>query len=351
MSSHGFHDAEKAQCVIWVAEGHGYTASQRKFRKKYQKNPPDRSSIRRWYEQYQSRGSHSHLGGNGRPQISDEKKEMIRSMFNENPTVSLRTAATQVGVHHTTIWSFLRRELKLYPYKLQMAQQLSEEDETKRINFARYCRAELRFDSEFLKRVVFTDECKFSLSGFVNKQNCRIWGSERPNEVYQTPHNSPSVMVWCGVSKNEIIGPYFFGNETVTGESYKKLLRYYAFPKLRDYPDNTIFQQDGAPPHYAVPVRQYLDKKYPNKWMGRGGPILWPPRSPDLTPCDYFLWGYLKDIVYRTRPTNISELKTKIRDAVSTIDEDTLQKVFKNMENRICFVLREKGGHFEHLLN
>ena len=37
MSSHGFHDAEKAQCVIWVAEGHGYTASQRKFRTKYQK--------------------------------------------------------------------------------------------------------------------------------------------------------------------------------------------------------------------------------------------------------------------------------------------------------------------------
>jgi len=38
MSSHGFNDAEKAQCVIWVAEGHGYTASQRKFRPKFPKS-------------------------------------------------------------------------------------------------------------------------------------------------------------------------------------------------------------------------------------------------------------------------------------------------------------------------
>lgn len=67
--------------------------------------------------------------------------------------------------------------------------------------------------------------------------------------------------------------------------------------------------------------------------MGRAGPVSWPARSPDLTPCDYFLWEYLKYIVYREPPNNISDLKTKISEAVATIDDDTLEKVYKNMKN------------------
>jgi len=158
-------------------------------------------------------------------------------------------------------------------------------------------------------------------------------------------------MVWCAISVKEIIGPYFFEDGTVTGERYKRMLRYFAFPRLRDYPETTIFQQDVAPLHFANTTTEYLDLKYPNRWMGRGGPIPWPPRSPDLTPCDYFLWGHVKDKVYSERPNNIAELKDKIREAVTSIDEDTLRKVFENMKNRLAFVVRQKGAHFEHLLN
>ena len=85
--------------------------------------------------------------------------------------------------------------------------------------------------------------------------------------------------------------------------------------------------------------------------MGRGEPVPWPARSPDLTPCDYFLLGYIKDLVYLQRPDSISELKTKIRDAVQSINGDILRAVYKNMETRLGFVVREQGGHFEHLIN
>ena len=61
------------------------------------------------------------------------------------------------------------------------------------------------------------------------------------------------------------------------------MLPYFLFPKLRDYPEDMLFQQDGAPPHYAVVTREYLDMKLPNRWIGRGGHIAWPARSPDLT--------------------------------------------------------------------
>jgi hypothetical protein len=60
------------------------------------------------------------------------------------------------------------------------------------------------------------------------------------------------------------------------------------------------FQQDGAPPHFGNVVRDTLDSEFPGRWIGRTGPIPWPPRSPDLTPPDFFLWGYVKDKVFAT---------------------------------------------------
>ncbi|KAE9536207.1 hypothetical protein AGLY_007430 [Aphis glycines] len=62
--------------------------------------------------------------------------------------------------------------------------------------------------------------------------------------------------------------------------------------------------------HYTIPVREYLDREYPGKWIGRRGPIEWPPRSPDLTPIDFFLWGHLKTVVYKTPNDNI-EMNSK----------------------------------------
>ena len=51
------------------------------------------------------------------------------------------------------------------------------------------------------------------------------------------------------------------------------------------------FQQDGAPPHYLGEVREYLNTRFPGRWIGRAAPIAWPPRSPNLTPLDFFFMG------------------------------------------------------------
>ena len=57
-------------------------------------------------------------------------------------------------------------------------------------------------------------------------------------------------------------------------------------------------QHDGASPHFSHFVRQYLNYKFPKGWVGRGGKKNWPPRSPDLNPLDYHVWGYMKAMVY-----------------------------------------------------
>ena len=79
------------------------------------------------------------------------------------------------------------------------------------------------------------------------------------------------------------------------------------------------YQQDGAPPHFARCVRNLLTEKFHHQWIGRGGPIEWPARSPDLTPLDFYLWGHVKSIVYRQPPNTIAGMKLSIMLAFRSI--------------------------------
>jgi hypothetical protein len=65
------------------------------------------------------------------------------------------------------------------------------------------------------------------------------------------------------------------------------------------------------------------------------GDIAWPARSPDLTVPDFFLWGFLKDRVFRKRIMIIPELKPAIVDEVAAIDEDLRRRVYGNFRTRL----------------
>jgi hypothetical protein len=102
---------------------------------------------------------------------------------------------------------------------------------------------------------------------------------------------------------DNLIGPFFFSEKTVTGRSYLGMLELYTLPQ---FPPQTILQQDGAPHHFC-----HLDREMAGRWIGRGGPIAWPPTSPDLTPLDFFLWRYMKNIVYRVKINDLRHLKAR----------------------------------------
>jgi len=87
------------------------------------------------------------------------------------------------------------------------------------------------------------------------------------------------------------------------------------------------FQHDGAPSHYTRHVMQHLNDTFPNRWIGHGSTINWPPRSPDLTPLDFCLWGLMKSEVYRKKVDTRDELLVIILDVIACIKEcqDTLR--------------------------
>ena len=89
----------------------------------------------------------------------------------------------------------------------------------------------------------------------------------------------------------------------------------------------------------------FLDATFPNRWIGRDGPTPWPPRSPDITPFDFFLWGYVKDKVFSTPVPDITNLKARITDGIATVTEDMLENTWRETDYRLDVLRATKKEH------
>ena len=128
----------------------------------------------------------------------------------------------------------------------------------------------------------------------MNRHNCRIWADEKPNALQEWERDSPKVNVWMGITKSKVYVPYMFAEPTVTGITYHDSLQQFLEPQLIQdgILDSVVYQQDGASPHFVLIVRNYLNGTFPRRWIGRASRRLWAPRSPDLTPMDFFRMGF-----------------------------------------------------------
>ena len=153
-----------------------------------------------------------------------------------------------------------------------------------------------------------SDEAPFHLGGYVNKQNCRIWGSENRKMVIENLLHPQRVTTWYGFWAAGIIEPYFFKNEAgvavwVNGLRYWTMINEFLWPELKDIDVVDVYlQQDDATCHTSCKTICLSCGKFPGSVISRNGDYDWPPRWCDLTPLDFFLWGYVKDKVYADAP-------------------------------------------------
>ncbi|KAJ8955873.1 hypothetical protein NQ318_005421, partial [Aromia moschata] len=178
------------------------------------------------------------------------------------------------------------KQNRILPYKPKFRHTLEEGDEAKRLDFCLEMSNRVLNHVGFHKRILFSDE-----STFFNKRR-----------------------------------------------------RFLSALPVLDYRTRMFFQQDGCPAHHGVTVRNYFNSEFNERWIGRDGPILWPPRSPDLTILDFYLWGRLKQIVYREPLENDEEqLKTGIQNAVKSLSIEEISNSFNEFRVRIE-ICAEKGG-------
>jgi hypothetical protein len=344
--------AIRIKIVLLMAKFESLTAVQRKLKVEFGDQTPSLHCIKDTFERFKETGTVEERQRSGRPPIiNEEKAEEVLHFCETDPTSSVRTVAAACSIPKTTAHRIMTENLSLKPYKMHFVQQLYEEDLQDRIEMCNILKPMLsNKDNE--ENIFFSDEATFHLNGLVNKHNVRYWSESNPFIQIETVMRSPKVNVWCAMSCNRLIGPFFFEGDTVDGPKYLSMLQEFFIPEVRKLNKmrSLIFQQDGAPAHFAVDVRRFLDKTFPGRWTGRGGPIRWAPRSPDLTPLDFFLWGYVKANVYQSRYANLAELKGAIHQEIKAISKKTLPDVFSNILKRMDLCVSVDGDHFEHLL-
>ncbi|GFV99150.1 uncharacterized protein TNCV_1511231 [Trichonephila clavipes] len=104
------------------------------------------------------------------------------------------------------------------------------------------------------------------------------------------------------------------------------------------------FQQDGATCHTARATIDLLKDTLGDRLISRFGPVNWPPRSCDLTPLDYFLWVYVKSLVYADKPQTLDHLEDNVRRVIADIRPQMLEKVIENWTSRLDYIRASRGS-------
>jgi hypothetical protein len=137
-----------------------------------------------------------------------------------------------------------------------------------------------------------------------------------------------------------------FFETIINAEAYQKLIQQF-IALLQVDERNCWFQQDNTTAHTAASTMEILHEFFGGNVISKG---VWPPRSPDLTTPDFFLWSYLKDTVYRSKPQGLKQLKVNITRAIEEVNKRTLKKVAWKTAKRVDKCILMNGHHFQYLL-
>ncbi|GFX90935.1 transposable element Tc3 transposase [Trichonephila clavipes] len=167
---------------------------------------------------------------------------------------------------------------------------------------------------DFHKRILFSDEAHFWLNGYVNKQNCRIWSEANPQVYVETPLHPEKLTVWCALWAGAVV------------------------PTRRRNMSHSWCHN------------QFIEDTFGDRLISRFGPVNWPPKSCDLTPLDYFLWGYVKSLVYADKPQTLDHLEDNIRRVIADIRPQMLEKVIENWTSRLDYIRASRGSPMPEII-
>jgi hypothetical protein len=221
-------------------------------------------------------------------------------------------------------------------------------DSAKRVAYCKWFLDFLDWEGEDILDVTFfTDEAYFHLSGYINSRNSHVWCAHNPHAFNKSLLHDEKIGVWVGMSRRRIFGPIFF-LETLNSQWYCDNIVYPFITQLKaDENDKAYFQQDGATAHTAHMSMVLLEDVFADRIISK---TIWPPRSPDLSLPNFFLWGVMKNSVHSNTPHTIDELKMDITEYIQNMDRAILNTVFENTVWRVNKCVETGGGHFKHYL-
>ena len=340
--------------VYWQTRS--YVETQRRFALAFPRaRIPTKGGIKYNVEKFDQHGTvrnrHKEACGARRRARNRANIAAVRRTLRRNPNSTCRRNAVP-HISRSTFNNIVRFDLAWHPYKIQRRHALKPGDYGRRQRFSRWLQNRPR---AWLNNTLVVDEANFYVNGSVSTNNVRCYapkGQPPRNFTYDIPDDKRKLVVWMGImGNNTVLGPVFVDGN-LNAQKYLDIINGTIVPHLtRQYgafQNGAIrranFLQDGASAHRARVVQQRLRQLFPGRVVGLGFDQEWPPRSPDLTACDFFLWGHLKAQVYSEGPpANIQTLRQRITTAVARLRRvDTAGRAVNSMRERAgrCIALR-----------
>ena len=295
----------------------------------------------------------------GRPVTATDENNVAtaKQIIEGNRQINTKLLFQQLDICSKSAHTILKKKLSMHPYKMQICLKLHEGDFERRVAFCEWFLQKYADNSNFNQTLIMSDEAHFELLMDVSISKTSVFGQkENPKETTEISLHSERVTVRFGIHEHRIISSYLFedGNGqtvTVNGQRYNDMINDFLIPKVNEM--NVIdpyFQQDGATCHIIRLNMEILRQTFPGILISRFGDVEWPARSPDHSPLDYFLWGYLKGKVYSNEPTNITQLKAAIEEEIQSIGQEMLTRAMVNLRHRAEISVRSAGQHLKHII-
>ena len=309
---------------------------------------------------------------------------LVQDLVSSSPDeqVSCRKLAARAGISKSSMHLVLRKGLRLFPYRLGEGQTLEEGHISMRLSACRVLQQRAAGDESFWRKIYFSDECYITLDRHVNSQNDRMWRpkGERPGVVATHVAHPDKLSIFVALKFGCRPIFWFFEEEAngvtrnvnVNSQNYIDMMRNHVIPIIKAnredpaYGQQTstriprrhdwsldIFQQDGASAHNSKRTIDFLYSNFKEVITLRaqeknGKKLVWPPRSPDLNPLDFWLWSFLKERVWAgDQPTTRDQLRQKVVFVLQSIPQQMIDNACLRFKTVVDLCVEAGGHHFD----
>lgn len=311
-----------------------------------------KKNVYKWYKLFQDgREDANDEPRSGRPSTSttDENVQAVKKIVLENRRITIREVAEDVGISLGSCHEIFSNVLGMRRVSAKFVLKLLNFDQkNRRMSIAQELLNDVNDDPDLLKRVITGDESWVYGYDIETKVQSSQWKSPdepRPKKARQVRSNVKVLLTvffdYHGVVHQEFL-PY---GRTVNKQYYLEVMRRLREAIRRKRPElwknnSWLLHHDNAPAHSSLLVRDFLAKN--NTTI-----MPQPPYSPDLAPCDFFLFPKLKRPMKGRRFATIEEIKTASLEELKAIPKSAYEKCFDDWKNRWHKCIVSEGDYFE----